>query len=271
MTETDLDAEMRTELEGTDLDEEGVDLSMVIDLQRCTGCGACNIGCAQENNLQEGMAYSSRLIETNGEFPNVGYEYTPTLCNQCDDAPCASGCPTSALYEGEGGITMHDHEQCIGCKACLVNCPYDEIHLNEEDPHPEWERDGALIEGGTASPKEVKERAGVEADAPPHYNPNREVDDNEHPTRYKGIVEKCNFCVHRLNESELPRCVEECPCEARIFGDENDPDSKVNEVLGKYDPDVLKPERGTEPSVKYVRDYSGGSYERGTGEPGLGD
>ena len=271
MTERDPDAEMQRELEGTGLDGEGVDLSMVIDLQRCTGCGACNIGCAQENNLQEGMAYSSRLIETNGEFPNVSYEYTPTLCNQCDDAPCASGCPTAALYEGEGGITMHDHEQCIGCKACVINCPYDEIHLNETDPHPKWEYDGALIEEGTASPAGVKRRVGVDADAPAYYNPNREVSEHEHPTRYKGVVEKCNFCVHRLEEDELPRCVEECPCEARIFGDLNDPDSKVNEILGRYDSDVRKPEQGAEPSVRYVREYNGGSYEPGTGDPGLSD
>ncbi|MBP1923220.1 molybdopterin-containing oxidoreductase family iron-sulfur binding subunit [Halorubrum alkaliphilum] len=261
------------ELETTTLDGEGVDLSMVIDLQRCTGCGACNIGCAQENNLQEGMAYSSRIIETNGEFPNVSYEYTPTLCNQCDDAPCAEGCPTSALHKGKGGITMHDHETCIGCKSCMINCPYDEIHLNEEDPHPTWESEEATIESGTASARAVKDRAGVDddVDAPAYYNPNREVSETEHPTRYKGIVEKCNFCVHRLERDELPRCVEECPCEARIFGDRNDPDSTVNEVLAKYNPDVLKADEGTEPSVNYVRDYNGGSYERGTGEPGLGD
>ncbi|MEM4781672.1 MAG: 4Fe-4S dicluster domain-containing protein [Halalkalicoccus sp.] len=149
MTETEsqtLDAQMRAELDETDLGDEGVNLSMVIDLQRCTGCAACNIGCAQENNLQEGIAYSSRIITTEGEFPNVNYEYKPTLCNQCDDAPCASGCPTSALYKGEGGITMHNHEQCIGCKACIVNCPYDEIHFNTQDPHPAWESDEALIE-----------------------------------------------------------------------------------------------------------------------------
>jgi len=264
-----LDEQMHAELAETDLQDEGVNLSMTIDLQRCTGCTACNIGCAQENNLQEGMAYSSQLIETNGQFPNVSYEYTPTLCNQCDDAPCATGCPTSALYKGEGGITMHDHEQCIGCKACMINCPYDEIYLNKEDPHPRWESDEALIEDGTASPSDVKERVGVDEDAPAYYNPNRETGEHEHPTRYKGVVEKCNFCVHRLTEGELPRCVEECPCEARIFGDLNDPDSKVNEVLGKYNPDVLKEDEGTEPTVKYVRDYNGGSYEAGVGEPGL--
>ncbi len=266
-----LDSEMRAELAETDLEEGGVNLSMVIDLQRCTGCGACNIGCAQENNLQKGVAYSSRIVETEGTFPNVSYEYTPTLCNQCNDAPCAEGCPSSALYEGEGGIVMLDHDQCIGCMYCMINCPYDEVHLVDEDPHSSWDSEESVIEDGTASPAKLKERVDVDEDAPAYYNPNREVGEHEHPTRYKGVVEKCNFCVHRLNEGELPRCVEECPCEARIFGDLNDPDSKVSEVLGKYNPDVRKEELGTEPSVKYVRDYNGGSYERGTGEPGLSD
>lgn len=272
--EQSLDPQMKAEVQQMDLDEGGddeVDLGMVIDLQRCTGCAACNIGCAQENNLEEGQAWSSRIVETEGEFPNVSYEYKPTLCNQCADAPCAEGCPTAALYEGEGGITMHDPDKCIGCKYCIINCPYDELHLKKEDPHPEWDDDGAVIEDGTATPAEVKDRVGVDENAPAYYNPNREVGEHEDPTRYKGIVEKCTFCVHRINEGELPRCVEECPCDARIFGDQNDPDSKVSEVLGRYNPDVLKEEQGTEPKVKYVRDYNGGSYERGKGESALGD
>ncbi len=265
-----LDPEMKAELEATDLEADDVELSMVIDLQRCVGCEACNIGCKTENNLQEGVAYSSRLIRTEGEFPHVSYEYVPTLCNQCHDAPCADGCPTTALEKsGIGGITVQNPDQCIGCKYCMINCPYDEIFLNKEDPHPFWRDDEAVIEEGTATPAEVKAEVGVDEDAPPYYNPNREVRDSEHPTRYKGIVEKCNFCVHRLQESELPACVEECPCDARIFGDLNDPDSKVNEVLGKYGSSVLKPEEGTEPKVKYVREYNGGGYERDKGEPGL--
>lgn len=269
-TETmSLDHVMQSELEAANLENDDVDLGMVIDLQRCVGCEACNIACKNENNLQEGVAYSSRITRTEGEFPNVSYEYIPTLCNQCRDAPCADGCPTSALEKGEGGITIQNPDQCIGCKYCMVNCPYDEIHLNKEDPHPFWRDQTAAIDGGTSSPQEVKDAVGVEEDAPPYYNPNREVDPSEHPTRYKGIVEKCNFCIHRLREDELPACVEECPADARIFGDLNDPDSKVSEILGKYGSEVLKPAEGTDPKVKYVREYNGGGYEPGKGEPGL--
>ena len=237
---------------------------MVIDLQRCTGCTACNIACKNENNVQEGHAWSSRITTTEGTFPNVRYEYRPTLCNQCEDAPCASGCPTGSLYKGAGGITMHDPEKCIGCKYCMINCPYDEISFNEGDTHQFWEDEDAVIEDGTASPKEMAEE--VSGEKTPNYNPNREVGEHESPTRYKGVVEKCNFCVHRVEEGELPACVEACPCDARIFGDLDDPDSKVSEVLSKFEPTVLKEEQGTEPKVKYVRDFNGGTYERDKGE-----
>ncbi|AUX10300.1 4Fe-4S ferredoxin iron-sulfur binding domain protein [Halalkaliarchaeum desulfuricum] len=267
-----LDRVMQAELDQTDLEDRDVDLGMVIDLQRCVGCEGCNIACKLENNLQEGVAYSSRITRTEGEFPNVSYEYVPTLCNQCRDAPCAEGCPTTALEKGPGGITVQNPDQCIGCKYCMINCPYDEIFFNKEDPHPRWRDDESAIEGGTASPAELKEELDIDEDAPAYYNPNREVDDTEHPTRYRGIVEKCNFCIHRLRENELPACVEECPTDARIFGDLNDPESKVSDILGKYGGgEVLKPEKGTEPKVKYVREYNGGSYEPGKGDAGLGD
>lgn len=259
-----LDPEMREEVQQLDLDPGGddVELSMVIDLQRCTGCSSCNFACKNENNLQEGHAWSSRLIETKGKFPNVSWKYQPTLCNQCQDAPCAEGCPTSALYKGEGGITMHDHNQCIGCKYCIVNCPYDELHFHKEDPQPNWDSDEATIEGGTASPKALKEQLGIDDDAAPApYNPNREVGEHEHPTRYRGIVEKCTFCAHRVTEGELPACVEACPSDSRIFGDLNDPDSKVNEILGQYGGEGLKEEKGTKPKVRYVREFNAGGYE----------
>ncbi|MGM0398093.1 MAG: 4Fe-4S dicluster domain-containing protein [Halobacteriota archaeon] len=267
-----LDPEMREEIEGLQLDpagNDGVELGMVIDLHQCVGCGGCNIACKQENNLQEGVAFSSNIIETKGQFPDVAHQYTPTLCNQCQDAPCAEGCPTSALYKGEGGIVMHDPEQCIGCKYCKINCPYEEIHFNKEKPHKRWDSEEATVEGMTASPKELAEETTGEAT--PYYNPNRETAEHEHPTRYKGVVEKCTFCVHRVKQGELPACVEACPADARVFGDLNDPDSKVNEILGKHQPEVRKEKEGTHPKVMYVRSYNGGSYETGKGEPGLGD
>ena len=79
--------------------------------------------------------------------------------------------------------------------------------------------------------------------------------------RYKGIVEKCTFCDHRIKNGKLPYCVERCPADARIFGDLNDPDSSVNQIIGKYMPMRLKEHLGTEPKIFYVRDFNAGRYK----------
>ena len=71
---------------------------MVIDLHRCTGCAACVIGCKNENNLTEGVAWSDKITRTTGTFPNVSYEYVPTLCNHCANAACVAACPSEAMY-----------------------------------------------------------------------------------------------------------------------------------------------------------------------------
>ena len=98
--------------------------AMVIDLQRCVGCGACSIACRNENNVSEGIYWSSKITETSGTFPNVRYHYRPTLCNHCSNAPCVTGCPTKAMHKLDNGITMHDPDKCIGCQTCLKSCPY---------------------------------------------------------------------------------------------------------------------------------------------------
>ena len=89
--------------------------AMVIDLQRCVGCGGCSIACRNENNVSDGIYWSDKITETYGVFPNVRYHYIPTLCNHCDNAPCVRGCPTKAMYKLKNGITMHDPRKCIGC------------------------------------------------------------------------------------------------------------------------------------------------------------
>ncbi|MGD8666515.1 MAG: 4Fe-4S dicluster domain-containing protein, partial [Desulfobacterales bacterium] len=73
--------------------------AMVIDLQRCVGCGACSIACRNENNVPDGIYWSNKITETSGTFPNVRFHYLPTLCNHCSDAPCVTGCPTKAMYK----------------------------------------------------------------------------------------------------------------------------------------------------------------------------
>ena len=237
----------------------GKKLAMVIDLQRCVACGACIIACKNENNVQGGVEWASKISSTVGKFPNVRYEFIVTLCNHCENAPCVRICPTGAMHKGDGDITMHDPEKCIGCKNCMAQCPYDVIHYNGEKTHKFWRDDKPLIEDVNPSAVEVTEEVG--GTVIPYYNPDRELTSHESGLRYKGIVEKCTLCYHRVIKGELPYCVETCPANARIFGDLNDPDSEVNQILGKYHSWRLKEDLGTEPKVFYVRSFNPGAYE----------
>lgn len=242
---------------------EGKELAMVIDLHRCTGCGGCSIACKNENNVQEGFAWAWRISKTTGKFPNVRYDYKPTLCNHCRKAPCVRICPTGAMHKADGGITMHDPNKCIGCKSCIAACPFVVISVNTKKTHRFWKSDKELIEGCTDSPKEVARK--VKGNVIPWYNPDREKNLKGSGLRYKGIVEKCTFCDHRLKQGKLPYCVKRCPAKARIFGDLNDPNSKVNQILGKYAPYRLREHLGTEPKVYYVRSFNPSNYKKSFG------
>lgn len=224
---------------------------MVIDLNACVGCSACDIACKSENNVPDSFAWSNHIIETEGLFPKVKYRYTPTLCNHCTNAPCVRVCPTTAMHKTEFGITMHDADKCIGCGACIMACPYDVIYFNKKAPHMHEDDDEAIIPGCTSTRDEMREIQGVPL---PQYNPLREK--TLPGVRPRGIVEKCTFCDHRLSEGLMPACVEACPAEARIFGDRNDPQSAPSKALAKHHARVLQPEKGTEPNVLYIREYA---------------
>jgi len=241
----------------------GKKLAMVIDLHRCTGCGSCIIACKNENNVQGDVYWSSRISRTTGQFPNVRYEYITTLCNHCEKAPCVKLCPTKAMHKGDGDITMHDPNKCIGCRYCIAACPYGVIHFNAGETHEFWREDKSLIEGVTASAVEVTQKVG--GTVIPYYNPDRELSRPGTGLRHRGIVEKCTLCDHRVKKGELPYCVEACPANARIFGDLNNPNSEVNQILGKFRSWRLKEELGTEPKVFYVRSFNAGTHEKTKG------
>jgi Fe-S-cluster-containing dehydrogenase component len=138
------------------------------------------------------------------------------LCNHCDNPPCVRVCPTKATYRREDGIVMMDMHRCIGCRFCMAGCPFAARSFNWRDPRP--------------FVKEVYQ---------------------DYPTREKGVVEKCTFCAERLARGLMPACVVASQG-ALVFGDLNDPKSKVRETLKTSFTIRRKPFLGTNPQVYYI-------------------
>lgn len=104
---------------------------MVIDTNRCIGCHGCTIACISENNVPDGYYRSWVKIMEKGSYPNVGTHFLPRLCNNCEDAPCLNLCPTGATYRThEDGVVHVDRQICVGCRICVVACPYGSRFLN---------------------------------------------------------------------------------------------------------------------------------------------
>jgi molybdopterin-containing oxidoreductase family iron-sulfur binding subunit len=142
------------------------------------------------------------------------------LCNHCDNPPCTRVCPTQATWKRDSdGIVMMDWHRCIGCRYCVVACPYGSRSFNWKDP-----------------------RQAID-----------DIDIN-YPTRMRGVVEKCTFCEERLARGLEPACVEVCDNDEIVFGDLNDPTSKVRQLLGEHMTIRRKPGLGTRPEVYYIID-----------------
>jgi len=237
--------------------------AMVIDLDKCVACQGCSIACRQENNtpvVAPEQAKLGRAIrwndvypfpindpEASGEYPNVTTRYTTRPCMHCDNPPCIKVCPVQATYRDEEGLVRQDYNRCIGCRFCTVACPYGVRYFNWEKP--DW------------SPELAR-----------HINPDR-VSVNGSlegpPVRPKGVVEKCTFCIHRLQKARAtaeaeerefraedyrPACVETCTGSARFFGDLDDPDSSVSRLAQDARAFRLLEDVGTHPKVIYLRE-----------------
>ncbi|MDP6379402.1 MAG: polysulfide reductase NrfD [Candidatus Thalassarchaeaceae archaeon] len=111
----------------------GVEMSnfgFVIDNRTCIGCHACTVACKSEHDVPIGVNRTHvKYIET-GTYPDNSREFTVHRCNHCEDAPCSTICPTTALFTREDGIVDFDDERCIGCKSCMQACPYDALYIN---------------------------------------------------------------------------------------------------------------------------------------------
>ena len=218
---------------------------MAIDLDRCTGCNACQIACREENNIPTygpEPRYDSRRIDWmemlwRDESPATPPQLLPFPCLHCDDAPCTKVCPVNATFVDSEGIVVQVWDRCIGCRYCQVACPYGRRLFNWETPQFQ----GSLVQ---------------------MLNP-------DVATRPSGVVEKCTFCEHRLRDvketakiearpvadaevKRLPACAAACPAEAITFGDLGDPDSSVSKLERSARTFKLLEHLGTKPKVFYL-------------------
>jgi molybdopterin-containing oxidoreductase family iron-sulfur binding subunit len=219
---------------------------MAIDLDSCTGCGACVTACQAENNLpivgeqkfQEGREIKWLRIERywDGEFPEARMRFVPMMCQQCDQAPCETACPVNATIHNQDGLNLQIYNRCIGTRTCAVYCPYEVRYFN-------WK--------------------SYSWDAPLEQQLNPDVS-----VREKGVMEKCTFCIQRIrkakdhakddgrrrvNDGEIqPACVQSCPAKAMVFGDRNDPDSEVSKMSDNSRAYKVLENLNTSPSVVYL-------------------
>ena len=229
---------------------KGPKYGMVIDLDKCTGCGTCMIACAAENNVtvwpdesdkQRNIAWMRLYKITNGKpFPDTEVSYFPRPCMQCDHhPPCVSVCPATATrLDPNTGIVSQIYTRCIGCRYCMAACPYHARNFN-------W-YDGYFPKG-----------KGLEEYLSPEVS-----------VRMRGVVEKCTFCHHRLMRAKtkayaegrreleegeyITACAEACPAQAITFGDLNNPKHKVSKLAKSPRAFRLLERLGTEPKVYYL-------------------
>lgn len=213
-------------------DKKGVKWGMVIDLRKCVGCDSCTVACKAENRTPPGISYNVVLEEEIGQFPHVAKVNLPMPCMHCDNPPCVQVCPVRATFKLPNGIVTIDNDRCIGCRYCIVACPYGARSFDFGESY----EDEMLGFNDVTSPEYGIERGPRK----PRKTP-------------IGTVRKCNFCLHRLERGEEPACVETCIGDARFFGDLNDPNSTVSKLANSPRAFTLKSELGAGPNVIYLK------------------
>ena len=218
---------------------------MVVDLDKCIGCGACAAACYAENNIgivgrdrvQEGREMAWLSIERFHEPEQMEkITFLPMLCQRCDNAPCESVCPVYAPHHSKEGLNNQIYNRCIGTRFCSQNCPYKVRRFNWFD----WQ---------WPEPTNLQ------------LNPDVTV-------RSKGVMEKCSFCIQRIkaahdiakNEKRLirdgevqPACVQTCPTDALVFGNLMDPASRVRKMVDDPRAYQAMGYLNTKPAVIYLK------------------
>jgi molybdopterin-containing oxidoreductase family iron-sulfur binding subunit len=225
--------------------------AMAVDLNRCQGCRACVEACKIENNTPNAVFWMHVFRLEEGEYPDTEISFLPRPCQHCNNAPCVKVCPTGARFKREDGLVLTDFNRCIGCRYCEVACPYGVNFFNWRQPDEAW----APYQVPFDDPDLVAVTGGA---VPSYANPDHqqlhgpEQRLTSGSAHFKGVVEKCTFCVHRVEQGMLPACVDTCPVGALRFGDIEDEDSSISTFLRGKESFQLLEELGTDPSVIYV-------------------
>ncbi len=233
---------------------------MLVDLSLCVGCNTCTIACNIENNIpvvgreEVRQAHEMHWIRIDryysGDEDNPEVLRQPLMCQHCDNAPCENVCPVQATTHSSEGVNQMAYNRCIGTRYCNNNCPYKVRRFNWHD----YNKADAMA-GNTVDP------ADLTLDLP------RMILNPDVTVRAKGVIEKCNFCIQRIQAGKLAAksegrklkdkdiktaCQQACPAEAIIFGDMNDPDSKISKKLKNSRNYRLLEHLHTLPSVTYM-------------------
>ena len=205
---------------------------MVVDLGRCIGCAACVASCSVFHGTAKGALWNQIVYAEKGTLPNTTRLLMPKACQQCDNTPCVKVCPTGATYKRADGIVIVDYSKCIGCKYCIAACPYDaRSYLPSLAPY---------FDSG--------------------FTPLEDMSSNQEA----GVAQKCTFCADKIDagvkagltpgvdRDATPACVNTCSASARYFGDLDDPNSNVSQIIANRRAHQLLPELGTEPKVYYI-------------------
>ena len=191
---------------------------MLVDLNRCApDCDACVAACDRENGLPAVKTPTSsqwirkvELKDMRGQVRSV-----PMMCQHCAEPPCVDVCPTGASFKRADGIVLVARHTCIGCRYCMMACPYKARSFVHEPV------------------------TGQRPEVP----------------RGKGCVESCTLCVHRIDRGRIPACVEACEAAghgALLFGDLNDPGSEIAKRVASYTSSAVRADLGLDPGIRYV-------------------